>query len=619
MRLAENRIGGWVRRWARSKPAATPQPEPAALKLRRPRAWLGALVLAVTAAGSAPAAAELQVKLSRPVTGRYESVGISVTDPLSGLDVKPGPLLVTMADSRDHRQTFTLDPTGKPGEWYGRFTPLQTGRYTGTVILDRETQKDIGLVPLVRVNSSSRPGFLRARSGNNRSLVFTSGAAFFPVGVRLETERVAETDWKELLARFRRHQLNYVAVTLPISPLASPEEQRSLTRSVDTLLIEAEQHGQPLVQLCLQPTEPVTEESFGEFQARVEPLVRRWSHSTAIAGWELPDEERAPNPLRARLADTIQKADRYDHLVIGREGMSGPLPGVDLSLANSNWQQPANRRALMEAPALTAEQTILPGEDTWQMLVLGGIGLPLSPYNPDRAADSAVLSRLSRLMEALRSVPYHTTSVPYPGLVPVDTPASFCRYGSVLVGWMAPEKAGPFELPSLPRGRFRVRFWNPATDTAVSEQIVWSDGAGARVEVPANLPAVFLKAEPVSSTPTTQRKSSSARRVAAKPAPKRTPIRKAVVKKAPAKKVVAKRTKPSRKPVAKKVTKRTPTRSSKSRVKATKSTRSKRTTASKKRTTVKSKRTPKKTTAKKPTRARSKPRTTTARKRTRRR
>lgn len=620
MRLAENRIGAWLRNRSRKLLGTTPQREKTTAERLRSCRWIALAALMGATLGSAPATAELKVKLSRPVTGRYESVGITVTDPLSGLDVKPGPLVVTMADSRDHRQTFTLDATGKPGEWYGRFTPLQTGRYTGTVILDRDTQKDIGLIPLVRVNRSTRPGFLKLRSGSTRSLAFTSGSAFFPVGVRLETERVADTDWKELLARLRRNQLNYLAVSLPISPLASADEQRSLTRSIDALLIEAEQHRTPLVQLHFAPAEPITSENLGEFQSRMEDAVRRWSHSTAVAGWELPGGDGAPTPLRARLAEAVRKADRYGHLVIGQEDENGPLPGVDLSLTTSNWAQPGNRRVLMETRAQPAETATLPGEDSWQMLVLGGVGLPLANYNPDRSADSGILNRLARQMEALRSVPYHAAALPYPSLIPVDTPGSFCRYGSVLLGWMAPEKAGPFELPSLPRGRYRVRFWNPATDSAVSEQVVWSDGAGTRVEVPANLPAVFLKAEPVGSGSTARRTARTVRPTSARPSPKPKPVAKA--KPAPRKKVVVRKATPVRKSVAKKAAKKpAPRGSTRSRAKATKPSRSK-TATSKKRTPTKSKRTVKKAAAtkKKPARAaKAKPRRTTTKKRTSRR
>jgi hypothetical protein len=74
------------------------------------------LAAAAVLAIASPAYAELKVRVSKNVTGRYESVGITVTDPIGGLDAKPGPLTVTMADSTDHRQAIYLEPTGKPGE-----------------------------------------------------------------------------------------------------------------------------------------------------------------------------------------------------------------------------------------------------------------------------------------------------------------------------------------------------------------------------------------------------------------------------------------------------------------------------------------------------------------------
>src|SRR5687767_10494706 len=149
------------------------------------RGVASAFFVSLLALCAAPARAELQVSVSRRTAQRFESVGVTVRDPLGGLDVKPGPISLTVADGNDQRQELQLEPTGKPGEWSGRFTPLSSGRFTGTAVLDRGDEKEIGLLPLVRVSSSSRRGFIKLNPDSQRTLKYSDGSRLFPVGVRL--------------------------------------------------------------------------------------------------------------------------------------------------------------------------------------------------------------------------------------------------------------------------------------------------------------------------------------------------------------------------------------------------------------------------------------------------
>ncbi len=477
-------------------------------------ARLGASALLL--AGAEPAAAELRVQVSRSVTGRFESVGITVTDPLSGLDVKPGPLQLTMADGRDQRQSYSLEPTGRPGEWYGRFTPTREGRYTGTVILDRENQKDIGLVPLIRVQPSSRPGFVRLHPRSQRVLAYTSGAAIFPLGVRLTGNSVTDVDWKEQLALLRSRGINYLAVSVPCLPDAGAQEKLAIARSLDALLRNAELNGRPLVQIRLDPPSENSAEAASAFETQTQEWVRRWSYSPVLAAWEVPGPEEGVSPeLQTRIVDAVRRSDAYGHLVAAR-GSGGELPaGAQFPLIPANWQRPSLRKALMDAQTPNPDLPRLPGEASWQMLVLGGLGIPLQPYAPGTPEGQAVLSRLSRMAAFARNTPYHAQPVPLADVVPVDVPGSFCRYGSVLVGWTAPEQSGPFKLPSIPRGRYRVQLLNPGTDTPLPEQHVWSDGAGTEIQLPPSLQTVFLQLTPAPAAPTARKTTSR------NPAPKR--------------------------------------------------------------------------------------------------
>ena len=173
-----------------------------------------------------PAHAELTVRVSRTVTGRYESVGITVTDPIGGLDAKPGPITVTMADSADRRQTLYLEPTGRPGEWAGRFTPMRTGRYTGTALLERGEERELGLVPLVRVRPSRHPGFLSLDRTQNRTLRFTGGRTLFPIGVRLDAADLRSgINWRTELARLGAAGVIFLGL-----PVVWPETQSPAAR-----------------------------------------------------------------------------------------------------------------------------------------------------------------------------------------------------------------------------------------------------------------------------------------------------------------------------------------------------------------------------------------------------
>jgi hypothetical protein len=470
----------------------------------------------------APAAAvELRVQVSRSVVGQYESVGITVTDPLNGLDIKPGPLQVTMADGADHRVTVWLPQADQPGKWSGRFTPTRTGRHTGAVVLERRDQKDLGLVPLIRVRASKRPGFVRQHPSSRRVLRWSSGGALFPMGVRISAEDVeAGVDWHAELAALRGRGLNWVDAQVPWPGALSDEEQQTALRSVDQLLVEAERQGGMAVHLRLQP--PSAAPDSEAYAAQLKEWVARWAYSPALAGWcvagAVPD---APADDRVRWVRAVREADGYGHLVTV-PGTPGEVhSGADLVVSPSTWDRPSSRLALFDAFPQTGP-TPLPGENTWQMLVAGGLGLPVVPYHP--GAPDASLFQLSRMAEAARSLQLTQPVVTVTGLLRVDAPGSVARYGKSFAGWVMPGEDRVLSLPGLPRGRYRARFWDPASGNPAGQDALWSSGAGVRLALPPALRAVYFQVDPSTAAPAST-KSRTARRASQKTARKVKPRR----------------------------------------------------------------------------------------------
>jgi hypothetical protein len=459
-------------------------------------AWLVAALCAL-GLSSAPAAAELKVTVSRNTTGKWQSVGITVTDPRGGLDAQPGPISVTMADGRDRRQTIYLQPTGKAGVWTGRFTPVSSGRFTGTAVLERTHDRDLGLVPLVRVSPSKARGFIRKHPTSKRALQYANGGTLFPIPVRLHGEDLLrDLNWHQEIARLRAHDVNFLEI-----PVAWPEEldaadREKLLRSVDRLLVEAEQTGRLAVVLRLLPPNDVTSTGAKSYREQLERWGRRWAYSPALAAWFVAGATgRVAADERASFVRAIRGADTYHHLVgVPASGEAGA--GADLSVALLDWQRPVNRYSLLEVEPKDGDPEPLPGEDTWQSLVLGGVGLPIREYRPGTSTGEELLTRTGLLAKAAGKVPYQSPAAPVIGLLPADEPGSFCKYGKAYVGWVAASGDHSFPLPRLATGRYELLLWDPGKDRFLDQTVLRFDGASRRMRLPETLSAAYLLLRP---------------------------------------------------------------------------------------------------------------------------
>lgn len=509
------------------------------LQLFSTRRWLAStFFVSLIALGAMPARAELQVAVSRRTAQRFESVGVTVKDPLGGLDVKAGPISLTVADGSDQRQELQLEPTGKPGEWSGRFTPLSSGRFTGTAVLDRGDEKEIGLLPLVRVSSSSRRGFVKLNPESQRSLKYSDGSRLFPIGVRLlPSVWDGEFKWEQELPELVRHGVNYVEIPVPWPGDGTMDSR--VPASIDNLLLWAERSQKPAIQLRLEGPPLLDDAGISAYENQLRSWARRWGYSPMVAAWHLAGASAdAPEEVRTRLIRAVREGDGYRHLVVAPSTETGLAAGADLPVLQRNWQAPRNRRALIEVPIDASEPTPLPGESSWQMLAVGGIGLPLWPYDPADPDRPHFLQRLSMLSEAANAIPYQASPQTLTGVLPADHPAALTRYGSAFAGWMTTEGLSqPLKLSGLPRGRYRVRMWDPGQDRVLEERLAWSEGSGFDVVLPQGVPAVFVRAIPVSSeasTASSSRRSYSRRWSRPRRAPSRTVSAKPAVSKAKA-------------------------------------------------------------------------------------
>lgn len=443
------------------------------------------------------------------MTGKWESVGITVTDPRGGAEAMPGPVAVTIADGRDRRQTIYLEPAVRPGEWSGRFTPLSTGRFTGTVMLEREHGKDLGLVPLIRVKASNARGFVRKHPTSKRALQYGSGGTLFPIPLRLAPDDLlTPVDWRAEIARMRAHDVNFLEIPVPWPDELAPGQDAAY-RAIDRLLLEAELTGRMRVMLRLEgpPEAAADTEAYGK---QLERWTRRWAYSPALAVWYVSGAGgRLPAAERAALVKVVKAADSYRHLVaVPESGETGA--GADFTIARQEWQRPRHRYSILEAEPREGDPEPLPGENTWQALVLGGIGLPVRLYRPGGSEAAEVLRRTREMAQAAGKVPYQAAAAPLTGILPPDAPGAFCRYGTVYVGWGTGDAEGSLPLPKLPAGRYELLMWDPVTHRFLDDATLRFDQQRRQVRLPDSLEAVYFMLRPAAKAPA--RRKSTRRR-----------------------------------------------------------------------------------------------------------
>jgi len=458
---------------------------------------------------SGPAAAELKVQVSKTVIGKWESVGITVKDPRGGSEVKPGPLAVTMADGRDRRQTVYLSPTPRIGEWSGRFTPMSTGRFTGTAMLEREDSKDIGLVPLIRVRASAARGFVRKHPKSRRVLQYGDGGTLFPIPLRLHSEDLlSSTNWHAEIARMRANDVNFLEIPIPADEALYEPERDRLYQTVDRLLLEAEATGRMRVMLRLEPPADLSATLAAGYREQLERCARRWAYSPALAVWYVAGAtSEMSSAERAGFVRAVKAADSYRHLVaVPDDGEPGS--GADFTVARHNWQQPHGRFVLLESEPQDADPEPLPGEDTWQSLVVGGIGLPIRLYRPGTTEGSDLLKRTRELAQAAGKVPFQAGATPVSGVLPADSPGVYGRFGPVLAGWAAVDADRTLPLPKLAKGHYELLLWDPLRDRYLDNAVLRFDSSRRQIRLPESLSAVYFLLRPAKAPAAPARKRS---------------------------------------------------------------------------------------------------------------
>lgn len=441
-----------------------------------------------------PARAELQVRMHPLSVAAFEPVTLIVTDPRGGEGSSGRSVQVTIADGSDHRYVVELTPTGQPGVWEGRFTPQRPGRYTGTAVLERGDEKEIGLTPVLRVRGGQRVSSLPVWSVGSRVFQRSNGTSLFPLGLLLERDDLrGSVNWSTEFIRFRRASVNFLDVPIPWPAEGAGFEGSAAARDIDALVSLAGRERHFGLQIRIEG--PAGDAGSDAHVQQIQRCVRRWGHSPAVANWYLPGETTAN--FRA-LVQAARAADPYRHLIAVPVGVQDS--GADLTVGPANWSHPGNQRAIFEAVGATTATAPLPGEDSWQMLVLGGIGVPLQRYRVGSPEGEAALRRVQALANVARAVPFHAPGVALTGILGADMPGSFCRYGRTWVGWLSPEGTQRIRLPVVGRGRYRVRFWDAASDQSAGTAYVWSAGAGAELELPRSARTVFLQVDAASGS-----------------------------------------------------------------------------------------------------------------------
>ena len=449
------------------------------------RKWLaGAGALGLLLAVGSVARAELKVSLSRTTTGAYQSVGITVAEavPTSAL----GEMSVTIADGADRRQTVSLHPQA-PGLWHGRYTPVTPGAYTGTAVLTRDGRREIGLVPRFVVKASRSPGFVRLGPSTGRCLIFSRGGTLFPIGVQFTPEAVASVkNWGQEFRRLKRAKVNFAV--LPVAAPGEAASQDDLERT-DAAVLAAE-----LVGVYLQVELP-SPSSFDESGlARLKQMVSRWSYSPAVAVWCAPS---APLPEQSnQLIEAVRSRDPYRRPIAGaaRERVKW-----DLAWGGMDLRFPAAPGALLYA-GQPVDSPLLPGENSWQGLAAGGVGMPMQPYDPRSPVAGQTLRMLEAVAGAAAGVAWKSAVASVPGVIPADVPGSVSMQGGVVLVWMPRPEAGVVTIPRLAKGSYRFRCWDAATNRPVAYRKVISTGGPVRIALPPNVGFVYFQLEPTGRT-----------------------------------------------------------------------------------------------------------------------
>jgi len=402
-------------------------------------------------------------------------------------------------------------------------------------------------VPLIRVRPSNARGFVRRHPRSRRAFQYSNGETLFPIPVRISAEDLLRVpSWRAEVVRLRAHDVNFVEVPVSWPEALSVSEQEQALLAVDRLLVEAERTGRLAVLLRLEAPEDVSGTGADSYREQLGRWVQRWAYSPALAAWYLAGAGDGVNGTqRAAFVNAVREVDSYNHLIAVPATGDGAAVG-DLTVAPQEWQRPSNRYALLEAQSGSDSTVPLPGEDTWQSLVLGGVGLPIQPYRPGMPEGETTLRRIAQLARAAGKIPYQTTATPITGLVPADSPGSFTRYGKSVVGWVAPDDEHTFALPRLAMGRYQLLLWDPARDRFLDDSVLQFDGTPRRMKLPETLSAVYFMLRPARggaqpkavSTPAVSRlapppKPAVQRRTTWKPVPKhqvqapKRPVRKA--------------------------------------------------------------------------------------------
>jgi hypothetical protein len=392
-----------------------------------------------------PASAELVVRVSPPAAGVYQTVLVTAEDPDPSPETPAGGEVVTltMADARDARRSLLLLPAG-PHRWAGRFTPESAGRHTGTVVLEADDAREIGLVPLLQVKPSGRRGFVRSLAPRGRMFECNAGG-LFPMGVDLTAAAPAETEWKELSARLRRQGANYVRVGVP---WANGEEAE--LAGIDRCLLAAEEAGL-FVQLRLAGpagADPPAAEAYEKF---LQEAAVRWGPFASLAAWEL-DARAAGDPARmAALLAALSSPEVYRHLVTVEvpAGEAVP-PGIDFPTSEPAPGAAVGEPGLCLAPPPSTDAA----PDLWPGLFSPGIGLPLIGCRPGEDPGAA-LAALPAVAEVAKTVPWAAP----PRVRPADDPEGWqwASYGQLLLARPTRAGAGALVLQGCaPAGRLRA-------------------------------------------------------------------------------------------------------------------------------------------------------------------